>query len=171
MPTIEIEKAEYDELAKRPTSDELAAATQRADKAVKDLEAAEAEKVKAESERDTVKTELASLQETAREVTLRDDRLGALGAGFLAALGDKTKDRLKSQAGKFSDEEWTARLDELEELTSKKREDGAANGGSGADKDEFSADEIAAFKGGGQGEPANDKKPQESVRRSVLAGL
>jgi hypothetical protein len=142
----------------------------KSEKAEKELEKAEADKVKAETDRDAAKTELSKLEETAREHTLRDDRFGALGAGFLAALGDKTKDRLKSQAGKFSDEEWTARLDELEELTSKKRDDGAANGGSDAGKDEFSADEIAAFKGG-QGEPNHDKKPQESVRRSVLAGL
>lgn len=167
MDTIEIKRSEYDELTKRPTAEQLAAAEERAEKAEKEQEKLEADKVKAEQERDTAKTELARLEEQAREVTLRDERLGKLGSGFTAALGDKTKERLTAQAAKLSDDDWTARLEELEELTGKKAADETAS--KKDDGPNFTGEELARFNGGGGS--GDDKKPDESVRRSVLAGL
>jgi hypothetical protein len=51
METVEIAKSEYDELRGRPERAELDGATERAEKAEKDLEAAETAKVKAEGEK------------------------------------------------------------------------------------------------------------------------
>jgi hypothetical protein len=69
----------------------------------------------------------------------------------------------------MTDEDWTARLDELEELSGKKRDLGkAADDGA---KDTFSADELARFNGGRDGGGNQDVAPSEVQRRSVLGGL
>lgn len=177
MDTIEIKRSEYDELTKRPTQQQLDELAARAEKAEKDLEAAEAEQKKAEAARDKAEEEKASLQqkvdeaeETARQGKLRDDRLDALGVGFMAALGDKTKERLRSQAASLSDDDWTARLEELEELTGKTRDLGKPEGSPAPGAGEFSAEEIARHQGGGSGGGGNGN-PTPTQRQSVLAGL
>jgi hypothetical protein len=168
METVEIAKTEYDELRARPARNELEDAIAGKAKAEKDLETAETAQKAAEKDRDELKTKLNGFEEKARQVTLRDERLDKLGAGFLAKLGDKTKDRLRTQAGSLGDDDWTARLEELEELTKAKRDDGAdANAGKGDDT--FTADEIARHQGGGGGGAPTDQTPTQ--RRSVLAGL
>lgn len=166
MDNIEIPRSEYDELRSRPEKAKLDDAIARAEKAEKDLETAEAAQKKAEGEAADLKKKVDAAEETARKAQLRDERMDALGAGFVGALGDKTKDRLRNQAGAMEDAEWTARLDELEELTGKKRDLGAAERKDGDDT--FKPEEIAAFQGGATGDA---KTPTPNQRRSVLAGL
>jgi hypothetical protein len=166
METVEIAKNEYDELRARPERRELDELTARAEKSEKDLETAETAQKTAERERDELKTKVNGFEEKARQVTLRDERLHGLGEGFMAKLGEKTKDRLRDQAGALKDDDWTARLEELEELTGAKRDDGAEAAG---DKT-FTADEIARHQGGGGGS-RQSSDPTPNQRRSVLAGL
>lgn len=169
MDTIEIKRDEYDELKARPEGKELDELAAKLTQAEKDLEAAEAAKVKAETEKAELQGKLNAAEEQARQATLRDERLDALGEGFVAALGEKTKDRLRKQAGSLADDEWTARLDELEELTGKKRDLGKANPATSTSADStFTTDEVARFQGGG----ASDAHiPTVNERRSVFAGL
>jgi hypothetical protein len=171
METVEIAKSEYDELRSRPERREVDEAVARAEKAEKDVETAEAAQKKAESDRDELRTKVDRHEEQARQGSLRDERLDNLGAGFLDALGDKTKERLRTQAGSLEDADWTARLEELEELTGKQRDlgekdSGGRNGGGGST---FTDEEIARHKGGAG--PAHDGAQTLGQRRSVVAGL
>jgi hypothetical protein len=167
METVEIAKTEYDELRGRPERRELDEVEARAKKAETDLEAAETAKVAAEKENGELKTKVQTFEEQANQARLRDERLESLGAGFTAALGDKTKERLRKQAGELADAEWTARLDELEELTGKKRDLGAEGKGS-SDDNTFTPEEVARHQGGGGGD---SKEPTVNQRRSVFAGI
>jgi hypothetical protein len=166
MENIEVPKAEYDELRARPSRDELASANERAEKAEKELEKLEGEKSQLTTERDELKTKVEQADETARRVTLRDERMGKLGAGFTAKLGDKTKLRLTEQAGQMSDDDWTARLEEVEEAYGVKRDEG---GESTESESEFSKEEVARARAGNGGGGAS--LPSDSKRRSVVAGL
>ena len=169
METVEIAKSEYDELRARPQRSELDELTARAEKAEKDLEAAETAKVKAESDTAELQTKVEAAEERARQSTLRDERLEALGDGFLAALGEKTKERLRAQACSLADDDWTARLEELEELTGKTRALGGEGKGQGQGDGTFTSDEVGRFQGGGgNGDP---REPTPNQRRSVFAGL
>jgi hypothetical protein len=166
METVEIAKSEYDALNARPERKELDDAHAARDKAQADLEAAETAKVAAESKVTELQGKVERHEEQARQGTLRDERIEALGDGFLAALGDKTKERLRNQAGELKDDEWTARLEELEELTDMKRDLGAEEKADEADV--FKPEEVARFQGGGA---SDGKGPTPNERRSVLAGL
>lgn len=169
METVEIAKNEYDELRSRPERRELDEATERAKAAEKDLEAAETAKVAAESQAAELQTKVTAAEERANQVTLRDERIGALGEGFKAALGEKTKARLTAQAAELADADWTARLEELEELTSKKRDLGKANPDtSTSGTGEFTTDEVARFQGS---PPPAEGTPTPNQRRSVFAGI
>jgi chromosome segregation ATPase len=137
-------------------------------KAEKDLETAETAQKTAETERDQLKAKVTGFEEQARQVTLRDERLDALGAGFLAKLGEKTKDRLRTQAGELKDDDWTARLEELEELTSAKRDDGARRTSPAAATRSPRGDRPPQRRRR-SGASSNDPTPNQ--RRSVLAGL
>lgn len=177
MDNIEIPRSEYDELRQRPERKDLDAATERAEKAERDLEAAEAAQKKAEDEKAALQTKVDAAEETARQTQLRDERWNALGEGFVGGLGDKTKDRLRDQAAKLSDDEWNARLEELEELTDKKRDlggdgnSGNGNGnGNGGGSGTFTADEIARSGVGHNGSPSGNV-PTPGQRKSVFAGL
>jgi hypothetical protein len=168
METVEIAKTEYDELRSRPESSELDVVNERATKAEKDLEAAETAKVAAEAKVTELQGKVTAAEEKAAQTTLRDERIEGLGEGFKAALGEKTKARLTAQAGELKDDDWTARLEELEELTGAKRDDGGTTS-ENADKDDtFTPEEIARHQGGGGGSPSD---PTPNQRRSVLAGL
>jgi hypothetical protein len=177
MAEITVEQSEWDRIkserdnALRDRDEALAkvtAAEAEKAQAVKDQEAAEATKIKAEEEAKTIKAELDTAKETARQVELADERFEKIGAGFQAKLGDKTKERLRTQAKSLSDDEWTARLEELEELTGVKIDEAAAPG----KEDEFSKREIASagFRpGGGSGD--SPKEPAPAQRRSVIGAL
>jgi hypothetical protein len=165
MDTIEINRSEYDELKARPEQAKLDEAVARAEKAEKDLEAAETAKVASESEKAELQKKVDAAEERANQARLRDERLDALGEGFTAKLGEKTKERLRAQAGQLADDDWTARLDELEELTGAKRDAGKP---AGSADETFTAEEIARHQGSGS--PANGA-PTPGQRRSVFAGL
>jgi hypothetical protein len=118
-------------------------------------ETAEAAQKRAEDETAAVKQELTKAQETAQATALRDKRMTALGAGFMAKLGETSKHVLNELAAKASDEEWDNALKEREELAQVKR-DAAAEGngtppsGGGTQPPpssgtSFSSDEVAAF--------------------------
>jgi hypothetical protein len=172
MDTREIPVNEYDELRARPERAELDDAIARAEKAERELETAETAQKAAEKERDELKTEVDAAKETARQATLRDERLGTLGGGFLDALGDKTKERLRGQATNLSEEDWTARLEELEELTGKLRDLGKADSPNGRSGDgAFTPAEVARFQGAGGDAGGAGREPTPNQRRSVFADL
>jgi hypothetical protein len=146
--------------------------------AVKDQEAAEAEATREKKRADDAEAETKRLKEEASKGVMADERLGALGAGFLAALGEKTKARVKSQAADLSDDDWKARLDELEELTKVKRDataDGSEGDGEAAGAEqrreggEFTPEEQARHRGQPGRGPA--RQPTAGERRSIVAAL
>lgn len=179
MDKMEIDRAEYDELKARPTKDALAKIEADRDKAQEELataqkavETAETAQKAAETKAEDLQKEKDAADETARAATLGSERLGKLGSAFKAALGENTTKRVEEQAKGLSDDDWEARLVELEELTSKKRDEGGAtttaadnNGGGGT----VTTDETASARlggGGGGGAPASEVK-----RASVIGGL
>lgn len=184
MEKREIALSEYDELRGRPTQDELTAEKKRADEASEKLaeseravEEAEAAQKKAEKERDEEKGKREKLEEEARSGELSTERLGKLGNDFTEALGEKTRERLTEQAGKLEDEEWEARLTELEDLTETKRDAGAgeegAPGGSGGSGSggTVSREETASTRVGGGGNGGSGEQPSDASRKSVMSGL
>lgn len=175
MDTIELAVSEHERLIKdRDTAQAEVAKlqTEKAD-AERAAEKAEADKVKAEQERDQVKKEKDDLEEKARQTELRDERMKALGKGFVAKLGDTTKTRLTDQAGTMSDDEWSARLEEVEELVGVKRDDaGEGGGGSGGDEaaGTFTPEEVARSNAGG-GSGGEGDAPSGAKTRSVIGNL
>jgi hypothetical protein len=177
--TIEIKRSEYDELknaASRVDDLEKKVSTlEEAANKVPDLErkveAEETAKKNAEKERDDLKKKVDEAEETARAAELSKERLGNLGTGFKGKLGEFTRERLEEQAGKLSDEEWDARLKELEETAGVKRDEGGKSSDDD-DKTTFSREETArANLGGGGGGNGNGSEVAPAARRSVVAGL
>jgi hypothetical protein len=187
MDEITIPRNQYDELQQRPTREELAAAEKRAtdaegarDEATTKLEAEEAKSKQLQTDLDAEKAKVEAGEEANRKGTLRDERLGKLGEGFMAKLGETSKARLKEQAGDMSDEDWSARLEELAELVGVKPDEGKpegdpANGnGNGGGSEEFSREEVAsAGAGNGNGNPGGEgpSEQNDSSRRSVVGKL
>lgn len=189
MDPIEISREDYAELTKRPTAEEFAAEKQRADKAEADKAEAErkAEEKEQEAQRekdraDAAEKKVTEAEEESAKDTLAKDRLGKLGQGFLAKLGEFTRTRVEDQARTLSEEDWEARLKELEESTQVARDEGGPAApaeasasatppsGGGTKPGEFSRDEIAranAGNGGGSG----DSEPSPEQRTSVMRGL
>jgi len=188
MDPIEISKEEYASLSKRPTEEEFASVKKRAedaeadlDKAKKDLEAAETAQKAAEEGKGESDKKLKEAEEEKAEITLREERLGKLGDGFIGKLGENTQANLKADAGKFEEEAWEKRLVELEELAKVKR-DAKKEGGEAdpladppAASDEFSHEEMASSvtgaDTGGGGESGSSAAPSMNQRRSVARGL
>jgi hypothetical protein len=180
MDTIELDRAEYDRL--KAERDEYKARAEKAeserDDAVREQEKAEADKVKAEERATAAESKVTDFEEQARQRALADERWNALGDGFLAKLGDSTKSRLQKQAESMSDDDWTARLEEIEDLIEVKRDakkdgnegDETASRKTGKGKGEFTDEEIARSNAGrGNGGPTGEQSP--AVRKSVVAGL
>jgi hypothetical protein len=177
MDTVEIDRAEYDRLKA-----DRDAAIARADKAeteladaIKTSEAAEAEKVKAEERATAAEAKLTDAEEQARQRDLADERWSALGEGFVAKLGDSTKARLQKQASTMSDDDWKARLDEIEDLTDVKRDAGKVEGEGGGDtarrSGEFTDEEIARSNAGGASKSPTNIAQAPSARRAVISKL
>jgi hypothetical protein len=198
MGLVQIEDSELQTLRKE--RDDARAAEQKAvtekaeaERAVTEAEtakqAAETAKAEAEQERDTLK-------ESQRQVAMRDKRMGELGDGFVAKLGDKTKEALKKTAASASDEDWNARLEEIEEIASVKRDATAdannggnnggngsgsgsgsggpeanANNGGGAASGVFEDEEIASFVSSGGSRPSNGSQAAPANSRQVVGGL
>jgi hypothetical protein len=168
MDDITIPKSEYDELRSRPTRDELNAVEAKLSEAEQAAEKAEADKVKAEEAAEVEKAKAAKLEEKANAVTLRDERWGKLGKGFVAKLGDKTKERLREQAGSMKDDEWAGRLEELAEAYGV---EATADGDDTDGDEEFSEEEVASSVAGRTGGSATDGEVKPAERRAVLRGL
>lgn len=174
---MELEQAEYDKLkAAEARVTDLEAAKSAAETAV---ETAEAAKTKAEEERETEKKRADDAEEKARRSDLRDERMSKLGPGFTGKLGDFTKGRLQEQAGEMSDEDWDARLKEVEETAGVKRDAEAAKGKPPKDpdkpdaenEDDFGIEEIANAQFGGSRGPDDAVEPTRQERASVTQGL
>jgi hypothetical protein len=160
MALVQIEQSELDTL--RRERDEARSQATAAQQKVgevereRDTKIAEAEtaKVNAERERDEVKTSLQRAEEEKAQAALSKDRMGKLGEGFVARLGDFTKRRLEEQAKVLPDDQWDERLKELEEVAQIKRDaaqDGkpAATGTSSGTGDGlvFGSEEVASLSG------------------------
>jgi hypothetical protein len=123
------------------------------------VEKAEAEALKEKEGREKAEKENKDLSETAQRNGLKDKRLGSLGDGFLAKLGEFTRGRLTEAAGTQSDEEWEATVKEKEEMAGCKRDlkkDETPAGGDPASvaAAAFSDAEVASFLRSGVTTPA-----------------
>lgn len=185
---MELDDAKYAELvAQAEAGKKLPEVEKRATDAESKITEAEAAKVKAEEERDAEKKEREKAEETARRADLSKERLEKLGTGFAAKLAklETTKKRVEAQAATLSDEDWEARIVELEETLATKRdakadkddpdpadpakpEETAANGF--FDKDVIAASNLG---GGGNGDKpeATETDPSDAARDNVIGGL
>jgi Spy/CpxP family protein refolding chaperone len=176
---MDIEQEKYDELIARPTRDELKAVADERDKlrdekaeADRKIEQAETAQKAAETERDTLKAAKEQAEETARAATLGSERLGKLGSAFKGALGEHTTKRLEEQAKDLSDDDWEARLTELEELTAKKRDEGGATTTTATDNGgTVTTEETASANLGGGGGNGGGAPGSSIARSAVIGGL
>lgn len=177
MDTIELDRAEYDRLkAERDEYKSRAeAAEAERDESVKASEKAEADKVKAEEKATELQGKVDGYDEKARQGELAAERFEALGKGFVTKLGDATKARLQRQAGSMTDEDWTARLDEIEDLTDVKRDDKGEGNESGASHErksgEFTDEEIARSHASRSGGNGGGIEQSPAARRAVITKL
>lgn len=192
--TVELEDSKYEGMvaAKAEADSKVSELTAKVAELERTIETTEAAKVKAEQERDAEKQRADAAEEATRVSAMKEERLAALGSGFIAALDKReiTAKRVREQAAKLSDEEWSARLDELEESLEVKRDakldpnDANGNNGNGNGQQEqvaglFSREQIAnSGVGAGGGESggevtaaANGQEPSPAMRQSVIGGL
>ena len=182
MGLVQIEQSELDTLRKErddaraeAQTFKTEAETAKAEKAAAETaaEQAEAAKTAAEAERDTAKQELTAKNEELAGQQLKDKRLGELGDGFMAKLGDFTKTRLQEQASKLSDEDWDNRLKELEETASVRRDAGKTTTDDDGDKNKdntlFEREEVARL--GVTSEATTSAAPSRVEQSSVVGAL
>lgn len=172
---ITLSRTEYDNLqAKAGKSDELSAriTTLEGELAVSHESVVKVEKLEIELKAATDKTatveaEKAKLEETARAATLSGERMTGLGDKFMAALPETVKTRLAEQAKTHSDEDWTARLDELAEMTKVKADEKIDPAAAAT----TTAAETAAsqFAAAGSGTPT--ARPSTPALQSLFRGL
>lgn len=171
MDEITLNKTEYDRIV-REREDAVAKVerleTEKAE-AIKEAEQAEGEKVKAEEKLKETEDKLKAAEEQARQDALRDERLDKLGAGFMAKLGDKTKDRLKSQAASMQDDEWAERIEELEDAYGVKADEADDDSADDQDTAVFSREEVASSAISRAKPQKGEPSPNE--RRSVIHAL
>jgi hypothetical protein len=86
------------------------------------LEKAEADLTTEKERADKEEKARKDLEEKAQGAMLKDKRIGDLGQGFLAKLGDFSRERLNELASTLSDEDWDVALREREELAGVKRD-------------------------------------------------
>lgn len=193
---MDLEDRRYEELiAAEQKLKSLEPELEKRDKAIEDAEAA---KVAAEEERDREKKAREEAEEKARVAALRDERLETLGSKFTHRLekAATTYARVKDQAGKLSDDEWKARLEELGEAFGVKADEnfaegekpdeggsGDGNGGKGGKggseeeeesaADLFTQEEVTASRVGGGSRPGSGSatEPSAPARQSVIGGL
>lgn len=183
MAMIQVEESEYQRIQRE--RDEATAKVTDLSASTTDLqtkvEQAEAAKAQAEQKAADEKARADKAEELVNQSKLKTERLGSLGAGFKAKLAGMTatNQRVEQQAQSLTDDEWAARLDELEELLSVKR-DAPAEAGSEAGKEEgkengngggsgtFSAEQLA---GAGFGQATDASKDNVKQRQAVVGGL
>lgn len=179
MDEITLARSEYDRIVKErdeavarvqavASERDVAAEAQKA--AEREQEAAETAKVQAETKVTELEGKVNLAEEATRQGQLADERFNALGGGFTAKLGDKTKGRLKAQAAALSDDEWSERLDELEEMAGVKRDAGGESTDSDSDGKTFTDEEVARSKTGSS-TSTEPSEPSVTQRRSVIQGL
>jgi hypothetical protein len=164
METVEISKREHEQFtAAESERDELRTKLAEAERKQEEAEAA---KATAETERDEAKSQLQQVTAERDETKLRDDRLAKLGKGFKAKLDktETTKARVQEQAAKLSDEEWEARVTELEETLSVKRDDAG-------DSNENPGGGDPANNGGGGGNGSGEQTFSEGDVTASLAQI
>lgn len=148
------------------------------------VEKAEGEAAAEKTAREAAEKERDELKSSAQTTALRDKRFSALGAGFVAKLGEVTKANLQEQAGTLSDEDWNSRLAEVEELTKTKRDEAAGaasgneNGGGGEGSEtassfgeSFTPEELASFNQRGVTAPATANGNGSNAARSLARAL
>lgn len=117
------------------------------------VEKAEADKLAAETAKTASDSEVTRLKTEAETAGLKDARMAKLGAGFMAKLGELSKETLSELAGKVSDEDWDRALKEREEIAKVTR-DAAADGSTpppgtpppaGSGNSSFKNEEVASF--------------------------
>lgn len=195
MGLVQIEENELAVLRKE-RDDAKSTATAKADEAAqkqRDLEAAEAAKVAAEQERDTFKLKAETLETEQAGAALASKRIESFGTAFKAKVDalPSVKANLSEQAKTMTDEQWNARLTEVEELSGVKRDATADNGGGGggdgqkdaatlaaereatAQGQVFKPEEVAAFQPGNGQQPGSGVVPANERAATVgkLAGL
>lgn len=184
--TVEIEDSKYEGMVAAAAESSTKVTTLTAEAAEKDrrIETLEAENVTLKESVATKSKEADDAKEAQRVAAMADERLSALGAGFMAKLSklETTAKRVKLQAAAMSDEDWTARLEELEESLGVKA-DAKADEGDG-DKGDKGNDALAgtlfdketvAKSGVGAGTEVTASEAGKEVsvahRQSVMGGL
>lgn len=180
MDTIPVPKDEYAELQKRPSVEEFAKMRERAEQAEaakataeKTVEEKEAEAKREKDRADEAEKKVTEAEEAQAKDDLAKDRLGKLGKGFKESLGEFTRERFETQARDLSEEEWEARVKELEETTKVKRDEGGTEATASGDKGgEFSREETARthVRTGGT-ERTTGEEPAPEQRAGVMRGL
>ncbi len=193
--TVEIEDTKYEAMvaAKADADSKVATLTAERDEATRKVETLEAEKLKVIEERDAAKTEADAAKETSRVAAMKDERMSALGTGFRAKL-DKLETMSKNviaQAATLTDEQWEARLVEVEESLAIKRDAKLDETPAPAEKLDadgkpikdatagllFTKQEVTGSGVAGSGESgevvaaANQEEPSVERRQSVMGGL
>jgi hypothetical protein len=183
--TVEISKSEYESLqadkAKlAETETKLNDAETAKAEAEKTVETLETEKKAVEDEKAEAEKKVKTFEEKEQKSELANERIGGLGSEFLSKLGENTRKRVDEQAGTMSDDDWEARLTELEEMSDTKRDakkegdEGEESGDKGGGKGgtEFSREEVARSQAGGKGGGGEGgSEPSRTQRRSVIDGL
>ena len=124
--TVDIEDSKYEAMVAARSEADSKITTLVAEVAEKDrkIETLEADASKAQGALEAEKKRADTAEEDKRVAAMRDDRINALGTGFVAALAKRevTNRNVKAQAASLTDEDWTARLEELEESLGLKRD-------------------------------------------------
>lgn len=188
---MDIEDSKYESLVSAKAEGESKVAELTATVAERDrkIETLEADKVKAEEQVQSWKQKAEAAEESQRVAAMKEERLTKLGSGFVAKLDklETTAGRVRTQAGQFSDEEWEARLVELEETLAVKRDAKLDDKGGDKDKDAnkgkdgkdttagllFSRDAVERSGVGSTTEvtAASGQEPSVAGRQSVMSGL
>lgn len=170
---ITIKRSEYDELkAQAAKADELSQKVAGLEEAAsktpgleKQVEELEIKSKKYKDERNDERSKREKLEETARQAEFAGERLGKLGSDFTSKLPESVNTKLTEQARTLSDDDWTARLEELASLVGVKPDAGeAGKTGEGT----VTTDETSRSQFGGSAAPA---APSRTAVSSVLSGL
>lgn len=184
-PKVDIEQKDYEALvAKAAKADELAGRITELETSAaqvptltKTVEELEISKKKADDDLAAANVKIGTFEEQSRAATLATDRKGKLGKGFLAKLPESVKTRLDDQSRKLSDEDWSARLEELSEMAGGVKPD---DPGEESSKDEgdkgkggtFTAEETSRTTAGNGGSGnGSGGEPSRAAVGAVVGGL
>jgi uncharacterized protein with FMN-binding domain len=193
--TVDLDDSKYQEMVTAAAQHTAKIEQLQADVTAKDqrITELEAKVVKVEQERDEHKQRADTAEEASRVAAMAEERLAALGTGFMAKLSkmETTAKVVRKQAGEFKDEDWTARLAELEELLGVKRDAKADDKSGESDKDKggdstagqlpaglFTREQVASSSVGtgtevtaGESGGNAGTEPTVERRQSVMGGL